>query len=180
VAEQPVVYLAGLEDFPQGTLERLRAFFQEEHGIAIGILPAVRVDESAFDPERQQLVADRLLESIDRARGAEHGDRVVIGLTQYDIMMLDRPDWAFVFSLRDESLGVAVVSVARMDPRSFGERRDDDLLFERAAKMVGKNIGVMYLGLPMSEDPRSVMYNQLFSLYALDAVDDDFRLSASP
>jgi predicted Zn-dependent protease len=178
-SQEPVVYLIGLDDFPQETVDRLQAFFQDEHAIAVGTLPSIRIDDSAYDPERSQLVADRLLEAVDAARGPRR-DIVVIGLTEYDMYMLDRPDWAWVFSLRDDSMGAAVVSVSHMDPRNFGYSRNDDLLFERASKMVGKNIGVLHLGLPVSEDPRSVMYNSLVSLNALDAIDDDFRLVASP
>jgi predicted Zn-dependent protease len=177
-APEPVVYIVGLDEFPERTLTRLQAFFREEHGIEVGILPSITVDESAYDPVRRQLVGDRLIESVDANRGA-HRDRVVIALTEYDIMTLDRPDWGFVFSLRDDATGVAVVSVARMDPRNFGERPNGGLLFDRASKMVAKNIGVMYLGLPMSEDPRSVMYNQLYSVDALDTIADDFELATA-
>lgn len=177
-AEEPVVYLVGLDDFPPETLERLQGFFQDEHGIALGTLPSITIDESAYDAERRQLVADRLLDRVDAARGPRR-DVVVIALTEYDIYMLDKPEWAWVFSLRD-GRGLAVVSVSHMDPRNFGEKRNDDLLFERASKMVGKNIGVLHLGLPFSEDPRSVMYNELVSLRALDTVADDFRLAGSP
>jgi predicted Zn-dependent protease len=177
-AQEPVVYLLPLDDFPQETVDRLQAFFQDEHGIAVGSLPSIRIDDSAYDPARAQLVADDLLDALDAARGPRR-DVVVIGLTEYDMYMLDMPRWNWVFSLRDER-GLAVVSVSHMDPRNFGYSRDDDLLFERASKMVGKNIGVLHLGLPASEDPRSVMYNSLVSVNALDAIDDNFRLVASP
>jgi predicted Zn-dependent protease len=175
-SDPATVYLAPFDDFPKQIVKDLQDYFEDKHGIAIGVLPRVRVAEEAVDPQRRQLIADRLLEDLDAARGADHPDWVVIGLTVDDIMMEDRPDWAFVFSLRSQPAGLAVVSIARMDPRNFREPADDDLLFERAAKMVGKNVGALHLDLPMSDDPASVMYNGLTSLDALDRVDADFVL----
>jgi predicted Zn-dependent protease len=165
--------LVGFEDYPQPVLERLQAHFHDKYGIVMTILPPIEIDEAAYDARRGQLIADRLLDTMEERAPTNGVRNVVIALTEYDIMMLDRPDYAFVFSLRDIPAGLAVVSTARMDPRAFGERRDPDLLFERASKLVAKNIGVMYLELPGSEDPRSVMYNEIFSLRALDTVRED-------
>jgi len=178
VAGSPTVYFLPFDDFPDESLERLQDFFETWHGISVGILPRLRVGEDAIHPERQQIVSGRLLDDIEAARRGDHPDWVIIGLTEYDIMMEDKPEWQFVFSLRSDVLGSAVVSVARMDPRNFGLRANEDRLFERTSKMVGKNIGALHLGLPMTDDPSSVMYSRLLSVDALDAIADDFALAA--
>ena len=170
------VYLVPVDEISEDMMEGLQAYFRDTHAVNVGVLPALPVDRSMFDEERRQLVADRVLEVMEAARPAENAGDVLIAVTDHDMYMLDKPDWNFVFSLRDISTNTAVVSVARMDPVNFGERRDDDLLFLRAAKMVGKNIGVLHLGLAMSTAPRSVMYDRLYSLDALDRVSDDFEL----
>lgn len=156
--------------------ERLSTYFRELHAVNVGILPRVDVDDSMVDNDRRQLVADRVLDAIERERSPEHPDDVLIALTVRDMYMLDRPDWNWVFSLRDGSSLLAVVSIARMDPSNYGEQPDEDLLTLRAAKMVAKNIGVLRFGLATSRDPSSVLYDGLTSLDALDRVDDHFVL----
>jgi predicted Zn-dependent protease len=175
---EPQVYLQGVGEFPKDKLTQIQDYFWEEHAIVVGVLDDLGIPDEALDYQRRQVVADAMLDVIDAARPSHLETVVVIGVTEYDIMTVDRPDWAFVFSLRDTGTRTALISTARMDPRSFGLRRDDELMLMRASKMIAKSIGIMVFGLPESNDPRSVMYNRLYSLDALDYVDDDFELGS--
>jgi predicted Zn-dependent protease len=175
-AGSPEVYLLPLDDFPHELAQQLQAFFRDEQGIAVGVLPGVALSDEVVDFEREQVIADRLIEAIEAERPPEAAGMAIIGLTEHDMYMLQKPEWAWVFSLRDESRRIAVVSTARMDERNYGQPPNAQLLRERAEKMVGKNVGVLYLGLPATEDPRSVMFNDITSLFALDYIDEDFRL----
>ena len=44
----------------------------------------------------------------------------------------------------------------------------------RLRKMVGKNIGILYFGLEMSEDPASMLYAHIGGPQELDAMSDRF------
>jgi hypothetical protein len=41
--------------------------------------------------------------------------------------------------------------------------------------MVAKNIGIMYYGLPISQDPRSVLYGQIDGVDELDVMTEYFE-----
>lgn len=168
------LYLVGLRDFPNPVVLRLQAYFQDHYGIAVTVAPAVPLDDDVIDLDRRQLVAERLIDVV-AARIPPHaaGD-VFIGLTQYDMMIQAKPEWRFAFSNRDLARNIGVISTARMDPQSFNLRPDDELLFERTAKMVAKSVGVMYLGLAPSNNPKSVMYDNVLSADDLDGMGHEF------
>jgi predicted Zn-dependent protease len=86
-----------------------------------------------------------------------------------------RTQWQFTFSLRSSDDRFAVVSYARMDPSGLGERPDPGRFTARLHKMVAKNIGIMYYGLPISQDPRSVLYGQIDGVDELDVMTEYFE-----
>ena len=63
---------------------------------------------------------------------------------------------------------------ARMNPIGFGNAPDDILLRSRLRKMVTKNIGIMCYGLPLSPNPRSVLYGNIGGTDELDVMTEDF------
>lgn len=85
-----------------------------------------------------------------------------------------RDRWRFTFSLRSRDRRVAVVSYARMDPKNLGEPADAEVLQSRLRKMVLKNIGIMYFGLPASGNPRSVLYGNILGVDDLDRMTEEF------
>jgi hypothetical protein len=44
----------------------------------------------------------------------------------------------------------------------------------RLRKIVTKDIGILYYGLPQSQSPKSVLYSQIMGIEELDAVGEDF------
>jgi predicted Zn-dependent protease len=69
---------------------------------------------------------------------------------------------------------MAVVSYARMDPAVFGLPPDPDMLRSRVTKMVAKDIGVIYYGLPLSDNPRSALYSKIDGTDELDVMTEYF------
>jgi predicted Zn-dependent protease len=99
----------------------------------------------------------------------------VIGITPYDMYMeAMREQWAFTFSLRSADQRLAVISYARMDPANLGDVPDTTLLRSRLRKMVTKNIGIMYFGLAVSDNPRSALFRNILGVDDLDRMTDDF------
>jgi hypothetical protein len=62
-----------------------------------------------------------------------------------------------------------------MDPANLGNTPDEELLRSRLRKMIFKNIGIMCYSLPVSQDPKSVLYGNVFSLGDLDYMSEFFE-----
>ena len=63
---------------------------------------------------------------------------------------------------------LAVVSTAHLDDGLLGNKT------QRLQKMVTKDIGILYFGLPQSDDPKSVLYKDVLGPIDLDRMSEDF------
>ena len=131
-----------------------------------------------LDRQRFQVVADELIRAVRVQHAAlmKNPRTRVIAITPFDMYMLAmRDEWRFTFSLRSRDQRVAVVSYARMDPAKLGQVQDATLLESRLRKMISKNIGIIYYGLPTSLDPRSAMFGNILGVDDLDRMTEDFN-----
>ena len=176
-APQRDLYFVSIGDVPADLLNNMVSHFQERFGVPITVLPSLSFDRVTFDPVRSQLVADELISAV-RIRYptlARNPRTRVIGITPYDMYMRATQDtWRFTYSLRSHEDHFAVVSYARLDPAQLGPPASDELLQSRLRKMLIKNIGIMYFGLPVSEDPRSVLYGNILGAEELDQMSEFF------
>jgi predicted Zn-dependent protease len=170
-AAAPPVYFVSIGGFPQSDVAALSRYFGRKLGLKTGVLPRTALPASAFNRQRKQYVAEKLIEVLQRPVG---DPRVVIGLTAEDMYTRDKPDWRYAFSIRDPH-GFAVVSRTRMDPRLLGLTPDPGLRMRRLQKMVMKNIGVLAFGHRVSANPRSVLYDSILGLDDLDYMTQEFR-----
>ena len=166
------IYFVPLGDFSPAKVEGLVAYYRDEYGISVGTLPAVPLNPSVVNSERQQLVAEAVIELIKAANPdlVEDPGAILIGLTGED-MYISQYSWRFTFSWRQEGR-YAVVSDARMSIRSRGVSAETVLI--RLRKMVTKNIGILYYRLPQSDDPRSVLYKNVGGIEELDYMGEEF------
>ncbi len=173
----PALHFVAIGDVPPGIIDGLVAHFRTRFGVSIKILLPLTLDRATLDEQRSQLVAERLIQAV-RSRyptlAKKPGTRVIAitPMDMYTDAMRDR--WVFSFSLRSPDRHFAVVSYARMNPANFGERPNDVLLRTRLQKMIARNIGVMYFGLPLSADPRSVLFRDILGVDDLDRITEDF------
>jgi predicted Zn-dependent protease len=149
-------------------------YFREALGLDVVVAPEVDPSPTAYDSDRQQFVAERFLAQLSGLRQLllHDSSATVIGITGLDIYAAEISRWQFVFSYRGASS--AIVSYARMDPRNFGKRADEDLLQSRLRKMVAKDIGILAYGLQMTRDPKSLMSNSILGLDELDFIEENF------
>ena len=163
---------------PPDLLNDLTTHFEEKFGIPIAVLSSLLFDRATYDRQRSQTIADELISAVRRRypRLARDSRARVIAVTPYDMYMREMANqWRFTFSLRSQEDHFAVVSYARMDPARLGGRSDAERLKTRLRKMVAKNIGIMYYGLPISQDRRSVLYGQIGGLRELDEMTEQFE-----
>ena len=174
---KPQLYFVAIGKVPAEMVEDLTAYFATKFTIPIETLTAVGSDRLAFDEQRSQMVADKLIQAV-RFRYptlAKNPRTRVIAITPDDMYMeAMRGRWAFTFSLRSGDRRFAVVSYARMDPYNLGQRPDYALLRQRLRKMIAKNIGIMYFGLPISDNPRSALFGNVLGVDDLDKMTEEF------
>lgn len=163
-------------------IEHFVDHYAEQYGIPASVLAPVAIPRELVDPLREQVDGVTLIDYAGSLFPEEYvdSDVVLIALTPVDLY--DRTStWRFIFGTKGTYTDPkAVVSTFRMNPQTFGEPRNDELLFSRARKLVTKYIGLLYFGLPLSDDPRSPMYDSILSLDDLDKMQESLPVPASP
>lgn len=161
------VFFVPVGEFPREEAEALAAHYDEKFGIAIGILPSLVLPRKAYDTARRQVVAERVLDAVAATyRQAADPKSVVIALVDRDMYIADST-WRFAYGLRAKG-HLAVVSTAHLDDGLLGDKT------KRLQKMVTKDIGILYFGLPQSNDPMSVLYKDVLGPMDLDRMSEDF------
>ncbi len=167
------VVLVPFGDFPVADAGRIAARFKAKYALDISVGPPLPLPDDAFVVEREQVDSDVLLSALERAYPGTTTRTVTIGLTRAD-MFIKQLNWNYAFSNR-RAPRFAVVSPARMDRGCMGIRTANaDTQMARLRKMVGKNIGVLFYGLPLSNNPRSMMYVAIGGPQELDTMREDF------
>ena len=177
-APTPELYLVAIGDVPGHMTDRLVSYVQTRFQIPIRTLSALKFDGQMLDRQRSQVIADQLIRAVrvQHATVVKNPRARVIAVTPIDMyMQAMRDQWRFTFSLRSSDQRVAVVSYARMDPVNLGQAPDAAVLESRLRKMISKNVGIIYYGLPTSDNPRSAMFGNILGVDDLDRMTEDFN-----
>lgn len=176
------VCLAPLGEVSPPLVEHLVGYYQDEYGISITVLTPNPIPGGMADPDRGQIDVQDLMDYMATLfpAAARDPNAILIGVTPVD--MYDRTShYRFLFGARDtEVTPRAVISSARLNPRFFGISETEDVAFSRARKLFTKNIGLLYYGLPDSDDPDSPLYNNVLSVYDLDEMDEPLDVPPVP
>lgn len=170
------IYLIPIARFDAISMKGLKAYYHDRFGINVQALPLLPFDQTTYDGNRKQLIAEELIEQIKRGypTQAQDADAILFGLTDGDMYIRQKEkEWGFAFNYRAEDR-FAVTACARMDPVTFGKPADKALLASRARKMLTKNIGLMYFKKPASTNPKSALYNNILGLDDLDNMGEEF------
>lgn len=164
------VQLVGLDDVRTERLEQVAQELRTTHRAPISVATA-RVASAAYDAHRRQLNAASILDALERTYPAR--ESVVIAVTDRD-MYIPAYGWRYAFSFRSRGR-LAIVSTARMERGCLGLfAANEQRQRARLRKMIGKNLGVLYFGLPLSQDPRSLMYAHVGGPQELDVMSEVF------
>jgi len=169
------VYFVPIGSFSSDDLTALAQYYRDNYKLDVTILKSIPVDDAVRDSSRGQLMAEKLVESV-RAGEPDYANdarAILIGFTSEDIYPTSQ-NWQFAFGWRLGSSHAAVVSTARMSLHYIGQPIDLNLPEIRLRKMVTKDIGILYYGLPQSQNPKSVLYNGIMGIEELDQVGEDF------
>lgn len=167
------VILVPMGDFPREIAGQIAQHFTDKYHLGIEVGRHLPIPRHALDVARGQADSDALLRALGSAYPEKAGRSVVIGLTTADIF-IPAANWAYAFSNRRPPR-LAVVSPARMDRSCMGiGQASPERRMARLRKMVGKNIGALVYGLPLSSHPRSMMYAWVGGPQELDTMSEDF------
>ena len=168
------LYLVPLGDFPTEIAADLTSFYRDKYKLEIETLPTVPLSEAAVNRKRDQLIAEQVVAIMKQANPqiTNDPDAIMIGLTTQD-MYINKMDWRFAFSWRDEGK-YAVVSSARMYLPVRRWKISEKRMVKRLRKMVTKNVGILYYHLAQSDNPRSVLYRNVGGIRDLDYMREDF------
>jgi predicted Zn-dependent protease len=162
------LYFAPIGEFPISDAEALVAHYRARFGLEIEILPTLPIPFDGMDAARGQVIAERLTETVRQHPVTVDQGTVIIGLTNVD-MYIAKSDWRYAYSFRLQSQ-YAVVSSARLADE-FGNPL---VQMGRLQRLVTKNIGVLFYDLPLSSNPRSVLYDRILGPDDLDRMSEDF------
>ena len=169
------VYFVPIGDFPAQQLQNLSEYYRSTLNLAVQPLPPIPLDMNVVDSDRQQIIAEKLIDSLRSAfpKLANNVNAILIGFTSVDMYPVEM-NWKFAFGWRVDHERSAVVSTARMDLHYPGEPSSVAQPEIRLRKMVTKDIGILYYRLPQSGNPRSVLYGGILGIQELDIVGEHF------
>lgn len=150
---------------------------QKQHGVRVKATTEMGLDAHHFDEVHQQFIADRIAHSavviLNKLRGAYSKAPAII------IIPGDMNDEDFrlryIFSKHFFNDRLTVMSLARIDPRSYRQPTNHDLVLDRATKLINKALGYHMYGYKASSDVGSVMYGPIMGLEDLDSVNIWFK-----
>jgi predicted Zn-dependent protease len=152
--------------------QMLAEHFRRTFAIPVRVDRSIATSLGAFDRRRGQMNASALLTALEE-RYREGSRAVVIGLTDADMFIPDA-NRSYALSYRRENR-IAIVSSARMDRGCLGLlAASDERRLARMRKIIGKNIGVMYYRLPVSRDPRSMLFATIAGPQELDRMSESY------
>lgn len=165
------VCLVPLGYVPKDLVEHLVDYYAAEYGLELHVLPTVSLARMEWSrPGQMEAEALENLYTSAYFRSYNDGNVVLIGLTSLDIYTAERPEWKWFFGYTGDRH--AVISAFRMDPVNWGLRVNDELRNKRVRTLMNKYIAMEYYGLPLNDNPRSVLYRLIGGLGTLDRIDE--------
>lgn len=170
--DRPTVYLVPFGNISKEFVDQIAAHIEGTHRLIVAKEQRKAITKQMLDYLRRQVPAHELIGFMEPRylKAARAGSAIYLGITNYD-MYIAGVDWQFAFAARKPP-GLAVVSTYQMDPVNLGKSDDPVETLGRAKKMVSKMIGHLYLNLPDSDDPKSLMYDKIRTLEDLDRISD--------
>ena len=155
-------------------MEDLVTHFEDVYGLSVAVLGPSDVAPYLVAPLRGQIDASELIDSMLRNHGPvwDGAHHTIIGITPVDLYNSDE-HLSFIFGSKTTlSDARGIISTFRMDPRTYGQPADYNVLLARVRKMATKYVGLLHYGLAENANPSSQMYRAISGVADLDAMTD--------
>ncbi len=173
------VCILPLGNVPGEQLGGMVAYFRDAYGLDVEVLKPAAIPAEFVEPKRGQIADDALFGYMEQLYPNDYANTqvILIGLTTIDIHMVSK-HYRYVFGVRltDEN-PKGVISLARLDPRFYGEPPDGELFSARARTMLSKYVGFLYYRLPPSSDRSSAMFDAIGGPSDVDGMTDPLDVS---
>ena len=167
----PGIYLLALGRLKTIDPQELSYELTLRYHLPVEILPSLPVTTSTLDTKHHALDADRLLALIAESFHVK-ARTTIIGLTDYELYSVPLGS-RYPFTLRQPP-HYAVVSTADLGA-DLVERLEGHTRHQRTRKLVARDIGFMYLGLPEVDDPHSLLRTEMSSIDDIDQLRERLR-----
>jgi len=145
------ISLIPVNTIDQTFMERLALCLQERFLFSIDVERTLRVPTTTLNSVRKQLFLNTL---VARVAGHVGGEGVRLAVTDFDLY---KTSHQFIFGDANEEQRVAAVSTHRLRSDFYGERSDENLLFQRTLKESVHDLGHA-LGLKHCFNARCAMH----------------------
>jgi len=161
------IYLVQMGDHKAPyALDNFEQWLRSKYSLDVQVLPAMAIDQSAWDSERKQYVAELLYAQIKR----EHPDLAanpnvyLIGFTDADMYSVNLK-WRSSFTQRDLQRA-AIISADGMQDNLVQRLIEDASAANRhfqarLRRILLKDVAVLYWHLPLNNDPTSLLHQTL-------------------
>lgn len=146
------IILKPLGDVADEVVDELKDSIKLVFNCPVEIKPGLKQLEDAYDSQREQYLASKLIGSL-LALGKGRNERVV-GITEVDLYA---PGLNFVFGEADIIHKVAIISLCRLRQEYYGLPPDKKLFIQRATKEIVHEIGHTF-DLEHCPDQKCVMH----------------------
>jgi archaemetzincin len=172
------VCLAPMGQIDPELVRQLVEYYSAQLGLEVTVLTPLAVPAEAADSKRQQVDADSLITYFGTNFRSDYYDpeAVLIGVTPLDLYD-SKSHFRYVFGVKgDYGSPRAVVSTFRMNPEFYGEQPDSEVTLTRFRKLLTKYIGMLYYGVPVSDDPASPMFDKILGPDDLDRMQEPLNV----
>jgi archaemetzincin len=157
---QPVgqISIVPINAMDAGVLERLALCLEERFLFTCTVERTLRIPHTTLNSVRKQMFLNTLMSRVGAVASPDDGLRLAI--TEFDLY---KTSHQFIFGDANEEQRVAIVSLHRLRSDFYGERSDENVLFQRTLKESVHNLGHA-LGLKHCYNARCAMYfsNSIF------------------
>jgi predicted Zn-dependent protease len=145
-------------------VKQLVEHYQSEYDLRIQVLTPSAVPRDLVNPDRGQVEGEALAQHMNSLFPDTYYNTkaVIIGLTPLDIYWAGK-DWRYAFGVRGGLEDPkAVISSARMDPRTYGQERNDDSSFhasESCLPSTSASSTTIFVRVPTARAPCSITFS---------------------
>ena len=167
------IYLLPLDDAAASDVRNLPAYYKARLDLNVVILGTQHLGPDTVDTKRNQLFAEKALDSIEQSHSQIMGDldSAVLGITSQDLN-IQTSGWAFATNYRRGRLGI--ISTARLHGLPWYAGANPEVYEVRVRKMATKNIALLHYPVDLSSDATSVLATSTFTTADVDKMGESF------